>query len=197
VSVLSSRLKKTPRFVLHQTVPRKFRVVCGDIVLVVDSWRVRFRCLDCQKTFTDYPPFAIPYKRFVKSVVLEHVGTFLENDQATYQQATRGEFVPLSYENSTDGKQLSPSTVWRWTTWLGSMKHVLQQAAQLIFEKDPQDDFHRKVYPMPARKCRGPGREVRRELLQDAARLLFAAFPRMKKLFGIDLFTAFAISPRG
>jgi hypothetical protein len=77
------------------------------------------------------------------------------------------------------------------------MKHVLQQAAQLIFEKDPQDDFHRKVYPMPARKCRGPGREVRRELLQDAARLLFAAFPRMKKLFGVDLFTAFAISPRG
>jgi hypothetical protein len=106
--------------------------------------------------------------------------------------------VPLSYEGSTDGKQLNPATVWRWTTWLGSRKNLLNQAARLIREKDPQDDLHRKVYPFPSRKCRGPHREVRREILQDAARLLLAVLPRMQRLFGADpLFTAFAITPSG
>jgi hypothetical protein len=42
---------------------------------------------------------------------------------------------------------LNPSTVWWWTTWLGSRKNVLNQAARLIREKDPQDDPHRKHSP--------------------------------------------------
>jgi hypothetical protein len=184
------RPPKTPRFAQHQTVPRQFRVAIGDVIQTISSWRVRFRCLDCLRTFTDYPPFALPHKRFVKQVVLEHVKKFLADDQATSQQATWGTLVPLGYESSTDGKQLSGSTVWRWTTWLGSLKKVLNQAARLIREKDPQDDLHRTFYPFPRRKVRQP---ARLELLQDAARLLFQVLPKMKQLFGADIFTAFKI----
>lgn len=173
----------------HQTVPRMFLVPIRDAIRSVESWRVRFRCLACGKTFTDYPPFALPHKRFVKQVVLEHSLKFLADDQATYQTATRGELVPLGYEASTAGKQLRGSTIWRWSGWLGSLKTMLNQVTRLIREKHPQDDLHRIAYDFPARKYRSP---TRRERLQDAARLLLQAFPKMRGLFQTDIFTAFA-----
>lgn len=44
-------------FRLHHRRRRSFRLVVEYCVRVFRSWVLRFKCANCQRTFTDYPPF--------------------------------------------------------------------------------------------------------------------------------------------
>ena len=161
------------------------------VVEIIESWRVRFRCGNCRKTFTEYPPFALPHKRFVKQDVLAKVEKYLSAEQprcrATYREAVWEGTVPVSYAKDQEGHQLSHVSVWRWLSWLGSLEDLLQRAIRLIFQKDPQADLHWKPHPIADHKVRS---EARRQTLQRAARMLDVV-EKFSLLFGVSLFTHF------
>jgi hypothetical protein len=66
-------------FTKHDCASREFRIRVFDpqldefVVEVIPSWRVRFRCSHCHAVFTEYPPFALPHKRFVQQEPLAKV----------------------------------------------------------------------------------------------------------------------------
>jgi len=182
-------------FTKHDCARRKFRVRVYDpkldemVVEIMESWRVRFRCGNCLKTFTEYPPFALPHKRFVKQDVLTKTQKYLSAEQprcrATYREAIWECQVPLSYAEDQEGHQFRHATVWRWLSWLGSLQDLQQWATQLIFQKDPQADLHWKPHPIADHKVRS---EARRETLQRAAGMLDVV-ETFSLLFGVSLFT--------
>ena len=156
---------------------------------IIESWRVRFRCGNCLKTFTEYPPFALPHKRFVKQDVLAKAEKYLSAEQprcrATYRETVWEGTVPVSYAKDQEGHQFSHVTVWRWLSWLGSLKDLRQWATQLIFQKDPQANLHWKPHPVANHKVRS---EERRQMLEQAAMTLDIA-NTFYELLGVSLFT--------
>jgi len=191
-----SLLPFSPSFAKHDCARRKFRIRVYDptldeiVVEIIESWRVRFRCRHCRKTFTEYPPFALPHKRFVKQEVLAKALQYLTAEQgpdcrATYRETVWERRVPLSYAEDQEGRQFSHATVWRWLSWLGSLKDLRQWATQLIFQKDPQANLHWKPHPIANHKVRS---EERRQTLEQAAMTLDIV-DTFQSLFGIILFT--------
>ena len=93
---------------------------------------------------------------------------------------------------STDGRedlrQLSHTTLWRWLGWLGGMTVLLATVSKLIRDKDPAGTFFRRPYALDPRRYRS---EQRRQVLQNAARLLDAA-EEFQRLFGVGFFPDFA-----
>jgi hypothetical protein len=183
-------------FAKHDCARRKFRLRVYDPILdetvveIIESWRVRFRCRECLKVFTEYPPFALPHKRFVKQDVLAKAVEYLSAEKkpkcrATYREAVWERRVPLSYAEDEEGRQVSHSSVWRWLSWLGSLKDLRERAIQLIFQKDPQADWHWKAHPIAAHKVRS---EARRRTLEQAAMTLDVV-NAFYHLFGINPFT--------
>jgi len=165
--------KKVPDFAKHDVSPRQFRIREDDLICVVASWRVRFRCRDCRKVFTEYPPFALPYKRFAKPVIIAQAKHYLGNDHSL-RQSVRGTHTPLAYDGpqGQQGQQLSRSTVWKWLTWLGGLKETLRRVTGLVLEKDPQANPARNVPLISAKKfCL----QARHDVLHLAARLIAAA----------------------
>lgn len=191
-----SLLPFPPSFAKHDCARRKFRLRVYDstldeiVVEVVESWRVRFRCRHCLKIFTEYPPFALPHKRFVKQDVLAKAWQYLSAEKqpkcrATYREAVREGRVPLSYAADQEGRQLSHSSIWRWLSWLGSLNDLRKRATQLIFQKDPQAHWHWTPHPIAAHKVRS---EERRKTLGQAA-LMLDVVETFSRLFGVNLFT--------
>lgn len=178
-------------FARHDCARRQFRIRVFDprvdefVVEVVRSWRVRFCCRLCQKVFTDYPPFALPHKRFVKQDVLAKALKYLAGQAATYRESVRDKRVPPSYANNNKGRQLSHVTVWRWLSWLASLKNLVQRATQLVLQEDPQADLHRKSCPVANGKTRSP---QRRQTLEQATMTLHAV-EAFSLYFGVNLFT--------
>ena len=60
---LDAASAQTP-FTCHGTRPRRFLVLVGSYVRKVAGLLARWRCPRCRRTFTDYPPFASPYKAY-------------------------------------------------------------------------------------------------------------------------------------
>jgi hypothetical protein len=182
-------------FTKHDCAGREFRVRVFDpqldefVVEVIPSWRVRFRCSHCHAGFTECPPFALPYKRFVKQELLAKAQNYLAQQQAdeptTYRESIREQRVPLSCANDQNGRQLSPVTLWRWLSWLASLKHLVQRATQLVLQKDPRANLHRPCCPVPLAKVRSP---ERRRTLEQATLTLHAA-DVLYQCFGVSLIT--------
>jgi hypothetical protein len=174
-------------------------VVVGRLIVKVLSMLVRMKCPQCGKTFTDYPSFALPYKRFVKSQIMERSLQYLQNRTMTYQQATcelvlsraNGRsppreplpvFYPEPYQAKATSKGLASSTVHRWITTLGSLKETLQAAMSLLLDKDA--DIHRQAVDIATRKYRSVERKI---LLQNTLKL-FHAEAAYRGFFGCSIF---------
>jgi hypothetical protein len=112
----------------------------------------------------------LPYKRFAKSVIIDHASKYLEDD-ISYRQSVQGTHTPVAYDGreGEQGRQLSRSTVWKWLTWLGSLKEPLQRITSLVLEKDPSANPARDVSPILSKKFCLQGRH---DVLHFAARLL-------------------------
>ncbi|MCP4395355.1 MAG: hypothetical protein GY804_13975 [Alphaproteobacteria bacterium] len=59
-------------FKLHESRKRQFRLIVEDIVKVTVSFLLRWKCIDCGTTFTEYPSFALPHKRFVLTDIVDY-----------------------------------------------------------------------------------------------------------------------------
>jgi len=160
---------------------------------------IRMKCSRCGKTFTDYPPFALPYKRFVSDEIMERSLRYLQQDTMTYERAackldtsqingrSPPPSLPIYHPDLDKPRRLRPSTIHRWITTLGGLDKTLHTAMSLLLEKG--DDIHRQVIDVAARKYRSQQRKMR---LQDCLRLLHTN-ARYRIMFERSIFPHLAI----
>jgi hypothetical protein len=187
------------KYKLHSFRERTFLVVVT-VVATISRSSVRkvlgalgvWKCPECGKAFTDYPDFALPYRRYIIREILKRShDAYLETPDATYEDASKSRGMATLHEGpeGESGRRLSPSTVWRWLGFLGGLKETLRHSLQMIRGRDSESDLHRQTLFVPERKYRS---QERRRTLQTAWRLCLAdgAF---RKYWGISIFHDFAI----
>ncbi len=117
-------LRKPVSYKLHECRKRYFRFVVEDIVKVLISFLLRWKCPICKSTFTDYPPFIIPYKRFILADISRFSQAYLENEKVSYRDTIRHNGSDIGYENNSTGfcdRFLSHSTVWRFIIYMNKI----------------------------------------------------------------------------
>jgi hypothetical protein len=177
-------------FKRHALRRRTFLVVVGRLVHSVLSYLVRWKCPRCRTTFTAYPAFALPCKRYVREAILDHTGRYLATDGATYRAAAAVDKMPVfhgSEASRIDDRTLQPSTLFRWITTLGALTRTVRAALHLIHAAGASDVF-RRLLPVAPRKYRSEARRQRLETTQ-ALRLAEEEYP---VLFGRSIFPALA-----
>ncbi|MCK8604460.1 hypothetical protein, partial [Desulfoferrobacter suflitae] len=179
----------------HQARPRKFRILCDALVQVVKCLVIRWKCPGCHKTFTEQPPFALPFKRYTSDAILHRSASYLEDETSTYRKTVLEEGSEIFHASTDEGntpvdKVLSHTTPYRWIDTLGRFKEIPRRALDLILQKDPAT----KVYRDLAALTISPNKFVktaREETLKRSRRLvhLEAVF---RVVFGASIFPFFA-----
>lgn len=177
---------------LHESRKRSFRFIAGCFVHKVISLLVRWKCPICDRTFTEYPAFALPYKRYVLMDIEVLCEDYLKNEKS-YQQVVSCEDGAIGYEGKNDKideRQLSASTPWRWLGLLGSMNNTLTGALNLIRQKAANSYIFRELFPIFSGKYHTQKRKL---LLQNAWKLL-QANQIFQHLFGDKIFPRYEIA---
>lgn len=179
-------------FKIHERRRRWFYVIVGAFVERLISLLIRWKCPLCGKTFTQYPPFALPRKRYVRQAVEALAGKYVHEESCTYRGAVKVGGGAIGYasvqHDEIDERQLVPSTVWRWLSFLGELKETLRRAHGLIRAKAPSSELSRKAAWIAPRKYRSTGR---RNVLRSALRLMNAG-QEYRRLFGRGIFPELA-----
>ena len=181
-------------FHLHESRYRIFYVIIECFVLRKESCLGRWKCVSCEKTFTYYPYYALPFKRYVKGDMVLFCQKYLTNDNATYVSAATFGSATIAYTNSKDEKVINErtftgSTIWRWVQCFGSLEKLLKKGLDLIRQKDVTSTIFRKVWLVKKSKYKT---NERKTLLEKCLKL-FDAENEYKKLFKISLFPDLAI----
>jgi len=116
---------KPGTFKLHECRKRAFRYIAGNFVKVLITLLARWKCLDCGKTFTIYPPFAAPHKRYTMTDILSLRNKLIQDEQQTCYTAVTHEGSPIGYQEENEKNVdhfLAPSTLWRWIKWSSDIK---------------------------------------------------------------------------
>ena len=188
--------KEAGAFKRHALRERTFLVVEGEWVCKESSFLTRWKCLLCNDTFTHYPAFAIPHKRYVQASIIAHAHNYLDEDRKTYRQAAQGDGRPIFFKGDSpetiDDRTLAPSTIHRWIVFLAGLGRTLRTALRLIREKSPSADIFRRLFPVGAWKYRSLGRK--HEL--EATLQLIAVKASYQALFGPSTFTELATACR-
>ena len=178
-------------FKIHDRRRRTFRVVVESLVQRVSALVVRWKCALCRQTFSPCPDFALPYKRYVRGVVLAFSQSYLGDDSTSYCRAVRVEGLPIFYDSAAgvvDERVLAPSTLHHWLGWLGRLERTLHEALLLLRRASSTSGLFRKTHPVPAWKYQSA---ARRQRLQVGLGLL-AAEAAYRRLFSVCLFPGLA-----
>jgi hypothetical protein len=142
------------------------------------------------RTFTSYPDFALPYKRYPQPFILERCAAYVEDLTRTYDEGVKEEGQPISHEDADAGMELPPSALWRWVRALGACTQSVDRALDLIKQKDPSTPLFRALAGLGrirAAKFRSPQREI---VLQNCRTLALVA-REYARLFNTSLPTEF------
>ena len=180
-----------PAFKPHDVRPRLLYVILDSVISHVRILIERFKCTLCKQTFSYYPVFVLPYKRYTKDTILQLSRRYVEDDTMTYQKAVQEDGASIAHESTDEATEryLSGSTVHRWLSWIGSLKGAFRNALSLIKERSPSSHIFRKIRPIAPKKCRS---EKRQKLLDRCIRL-FNAEDEYTALFSRTIFPRFAI----
>jgi hypothetical protein len=125
----------------------------------------------CQRTFTLYPGFALPFKRYVLPFILARCTAYVEDTAHTYREGVKEAGSPISHEDANRGAELRPSTLWRWAGRLGRFPVTVRQALNLIKQKDPSTDVFRVLGGQRIRPGKFRG-EARKHVLERCRALV-------------------------
>jgi len=174
-------------FSLHERRRRGFWVVLERLIQKLVSLLPRWKCPLCRGTFTEYPDFALPHKRYVAPEIQQRSHVYVGQEDATYAKAAQDKEMAVCHEGDegqSQGQCLSASTVWRWVGFLGALKATVRRAARLVRQRVPRLGLARTVYAVAARKYRSP---ARRQIVQRCLQLL-ALGDLLDRLFGVGIF---------
>lgn len=162
------------RFRLHDRRGRTFLLVVARVVYRIPSLLSRWKCPLCRGTFTLYPPFALPRKRYVREFLFERGRNYLQRDELSYRRAVEVEGMPVFYDGrredgGIDERSLSHSTLHRWLSSLGALVETLRAALRLVRSKSATSDLFRRIFALAPSKYRS---EDRKQSLQTGLRLL-------------------------
>lgn len=186
--------KQTPRFCpkckhshsdfkLHERRNRVFYVIIDFLVNTVESFLGRWKCSLCKATFTYYPEYALPYKRYVMDHCRSFSKAYVENDTANYQDASSA-IGYTTQRQQADDRMLAKSTVWRWLSSFGSLTITTRNAFNRIRQSDPNSTVFRQISPI----CPGKYRSKERKSVLERALLLFTAEAEYHRIFGRSFF---------
>jgi hypothetical protein len=65
---------------------RRFYDVDGDLVVLRECIVSKWKCRGCKRTFTQYPSFAAPFKRYTRATIERLCAKYLEEAKATYRR---------------------------------------------------------------------------------------------------------------
>ncbi len=156
---------------LHERRKRLFLVITERFIRKVWTLPGRWKCHCCNSTFTYYPQFAIPHKRYVNENIMSLSRQYVEDDRSTYRNVVRYRGLAIGYEidkDKIDERLFVGTTLWRWLGFIGSLENTLRDALDLIRQKSPTSEIFREAPPLNPRKYRS---EERRKLLQRCMEL--------------------------
>jgi hypothetical protein len=90
--------KQTEAFTRHATRSRQLFVIVVPYVRMVRALLPRWRCPSCQRTFTEYPPFVIPYKRYTLPQMMHRAHVYVTNSTVSYRRGASDSGRPLFHE---------------------------------------------------------------------------------------------------
>ncbi|KPA19335.1 hypothetical protein MHK_000454 [Candidatus Magnetomorum sp. HK-1] len=187
-------LEKPKNFKLHECKKRNFRYICESLVYMMLSLLARWKCPICKCTFTDYPFFALPYKRYVMIDIERLTNDYIDNNQS-YEQTVSHDDLPIGFkeqEGFIDERKLSKTTLWRWISFFGNLKNTINGALNLIRQKDSNCRMFRKIYPVSPNKYQSLERKL---IIQNTMKLFHInEFFQLKHYFGNSIFPRFASS---
>ena len=177
----------------HEARNRKFYVVVEQIVEIFMGLLIRWKCPNCKRTKTDYPGFAVPYKRYTLPTIQAFSRAYVEDPISSYRGLV--DLCPLLYrkdpDSATSGEpMMMPSTAHRWVTTMGGYFHTIRTATDLILQANPATTLCRDMAGLmvPAKKYRS---ELRKNILLSCYRLMFLE-PIYKSVFGVSIFPKLA-----
>ncbi len=175
-------------FKRHEARQRHFYAIVEQMIRKVSGLLIRWKCPDCGKTFTDYPGFALPFKRYILSVVMEYSSQYTENDQTSYRKVIQSSSA--GYPDSEC--QLEHSTIYRWMSTLGSFTQIIRKAQDLILQARPDSSICRDLggLSIPSKKYR---KEERSEVFLRC-RQLFNLEGLYRLIFRVSIFPNLATS---
>ena len=193
-------------FRCHERRARTFLVVVAELVYRILSVITRWRCPGCRRTFTWYPPFAAPHKRYVLAVMLERCQAYAERDEQSYRKGVQEGGMPVFHEQpqgeqitaeSTEEEKanervpaLAHTTLYRWVSTLGAWAHMLHRARELIKQRRPGTLLFRELAGF--RVAPGKFRSRARRGVLDACRSLCVTAAVYRAVFGVSIFPHFA-----
>ncbi|MCP4370110.1 MAG: hypothetical protein GY797_18655 [Deltaproteobacteria bacterium] len=174
----------------HEARKRKFYVVFDQIVKTVQGLLIRWKCPGCKKTFTQYPDFALPYKRYTLPTIMEFCGRYTECEKATYRKVRIDNL--LGYEDSE--KQMEHTTIHRWICTLGDLQMTSAKAVDLILQANCLSTICRDMAKLSInpKKYQTPERKT----LLERCRRLFRIEALFLVIFKISIFPKLATTCR-
>ena len=173
----------------HAYRSREFLVIGDMFVQAVSSVLLRFKCPECRKTFTYYPDFALPHKRYTRPTVTHFSRCYVENPEARYEDAAVVDASVPCYPD--DQRALVPSTIHRFVTTVSRLITTGQRALDLVLEQDPASTLCQDIAQLsvPGQKYRSNARK--RALLQSLKFFKIEDF--FHNTFNNSIFTKLAI----
>ena len=122
-----------PFFRRHAVRDRSLRVIIERLAYRIEVRLIRWRCPLCRRTFTDYPPFMLPYKHYALPDMQARAARYVTNDDMSYRRGVRESTLPIFHadapvagvDSSEEEKDfeatpvLAHTTLYRWVTTLG------------------------------------------------------------------------------
>ena len=179
-------------FKIHAYRERRFLIIIEMLIKAAYCSLVRFKCPGCNKTFTDYPDFAIPHKHYTRPSITGFSASYLESDDMTYQQAVMVDNSAPGYpqSDSTEAPTLAPTTIHRWITTLGRFTQTCRTALSLLLQQNPALNICRDLARLTVaqRKCKSKQRK--KQLIGCRQLIIIEAF--FQATFKKSIFTKLA-----
>ena len=205
-------------FQRHDCRVRLVWIIVEREVLRVEVLLLRFKCRVCSGTFTEYPDFMIPYKRYAASEMVEMGWEFVSQKKLGYREAVSIGGMPVGHESKeleteiegvfvrqesnagrvgqetvgskeeSKGKFLSHSTLWRSLGYWGEKEGYLNRILSLLGQKGVESEFFRKLQRPIPEKKYRS--EARKKILETFTKLYLSA-KEFAKEFGLKIFPHF------
>lgn len=169
----------------HQRRKRKLIVVIGNLANIITILLKRWRCVNCGKTFSHYPDFVLPFKRFYQTVITSLATQYLEQEDKGYRKIVcheggaiyyspykQKEILEEEFQEEIDDRQVSHTSLWRWNGHFGGQNDLLKSSLDLLKQKQPNFIIHREPIVIPHNKYKSP---ERREILENCLVMLKVA----------------------
>jgi hypothetical protein len=162
---ISPNLKHCPRcqsknvvYKQHDCRTRNLRYLENFLVKTFQLILFRWKCTVCEKSFTVYPAFLLPYKRFITPSICQLCQQYLRMGEATYRQIVHPEERHYAYVDD-DNKELSHVSLWNWFNSLSIFAEYARKGVQLLLRTVPESSIHRDIIPINSRKYKSDDRK--------------------------------------